>query len=87
MRGCFNNYSRSKAGHRAIVKYFTYKYATKLSRFVLYYQLQYIDNRYADDEFVVSFIATIGIDFRIKSITLGEERIKLQIWDTAGQER
>mmetsp|Transcript_22791 Transcript_22791/g.66358 ORF Transcript_22791/g.66358 Transcript_22791/m.66358 type:complete len:206 (-) Transcript_22791:174-791(-) len=43
--------------------------------------------RYADDQFTSSFITTIGIDFKIKSITLDGKRVKLQIWDTAGQER
>jgi len=43
--------------------------------------------RYADDQFTTSFITTIGIDFKIKTIELEGKRIKLQIWDTAGQER
>lgn len=43
--------------------------------------------RYSDDSFTSSFITTIGIDFKIKSILIGESKIKLQIWDTAGQER
>ena len=43
--------------------------------------------RYADDQFSSSFITTIGIDFKIKAIQLGDKKIKLQIWDTAGQER
>ncbi|EDO37448.1 predicted protein [Nematostella vectensis] len=30
---------------------------------------------------------TIGIDFMLKTITIKDKRIKLQIWDTAGQER
>ncbi len=30
---------------------------------------------------------SIGIDFQIKNITIGNEIVKLQIWDTAGQER
>merc|ERR1711924_145695 len=35
-----------------------------------------------------SFITTIGIDFKIKTITLDSgKKVKLQIWDTAGQER
>ncbi|XP_068647398.1 ras-related protein RABC1-like [Aristolochia californica] len=30
---------------------------------------------------------TIGVDFKIKMVTLGGKRLKLAIWDTAGQER
>ena len=43
--------------------------------------------RFADDAFSPSFITTIGIDFKIRTIELDGKRIKLQIWDTAGQER
>lgn len=43
--------------------------------------------RYANDSFSNTFITTIGIDFKIKQLQLGDKRIKLQIWDTAGQER
>ena len=44
--------------------------------------------RYSDDSFTQSFITTIGIDFKIKSILINETtKVKLQIWDTAGQER
>lgn len=32
-------------------------------------------------------LTTIGIDFKIKIISLEDKLIKLQIWDTAGQER
>ncbi|GLT88819.1 hypothetical protein SLE2022_068280 [Rubroshorea leprosula] len=30
---------------------------------------------------------TIGVDFKIKQLTIGGKRLKLTIWDTAGQER
>lgn len=43
--------------------------------------------RYSDNVFNSSFISTIGIDFRIKTIEVEGKRIKLQIWDTAGQEQ
>jgi len=43
--------------------------------------------RYSDDSFTHSFITTIGIDFKIKSINVEGSKVKLQIWDTAGQER
>ncbi|XP_050032099.1 ras-related protein Rab-10 [Dermacentor andersoni] len=43
--------------------------------------------RFSDDAFHTTFISTIGIDFKIKTIELKGKKIKLQIWDTAGQER
>jgi len=43
--------------------------------------------RFCDDSFTPSFIATIGIDFKIRTIELDGKKIKLQMWDTAGQER
>ncbi|CAG0889874.1 unnamed protein product [Cyprideis torosa] len=43
--------------------------------------------RFSDDAFNSTFISTIGIDFKIKTIELKGKKIKLQIWDTAGQER
>jgi len=43
--------------------------------------------RFSDDSFTPSFITTIGIDFKIRTIELEGKKIKLQIWDTAGQER
>mmetsp|Transcript_26069 Transcript_26069/g.76441 ORF Transcript_26069/g.76441 Transcript_26069/m.76441 type:complete len:218 (+) Transcript_26069:69-722(+) len=43
--------------------------------------------RFADDDFNESVLATIGIDFKIKTMDIDGRRIKLQIWDTAGQER
>ncbi|OBA27990.1 ras-domain-containing protein [Hanseniaspora valbyensis NRRL Y-1626] len=43
--------------------------------------------RFVDDTFSPSFITTIGIDFKIKTIDINGKKIKLQLWDTAGQER
>lgn len=43
--------------------------------------------RFADDAFTDSYITTIGVDFRFKTIPVEKKTIKLQIWDTAGQER
>ncbi|ADV21151.1 GTP-binding protein ypt2 [Cryptococcus gattii Ru294] len=43
--------------------------------------------RFCEDSWTPSFITTIGIDFKIRTIELDGKRIKLQIWDTAGQER
>lgn len=43
--------------------------------------------RFADDTYTESYISTIGVDYKIKTVELGGKTIKLQIWDTAGQER
>lgn len=32
-------------------------------------------------------MATIGVDFKIKTLPIGDKKFKMQIWDTAGQER
>lgn len=38
--------------------------------------------RFADDTFTESFISTIGVDFKIRTINVGGKVVKLQIWDT-----
>jgi len=43
--------------------------------------------RFADNHFSGNYITTIGVDFKIRTIEIQGERVKLQIWDTAGQER
>jgi Ras-related protein Rab-1A len=43
--------------------------------------------RFADDSFTDSYITTIGVDFRFRTLPIDGKTIKLQIWDTAGQER
>ena len=43
--------------------------------------------RFSEDNFPVSHMPTIGIDFKIKTINIDDKRVKLQVWDTAGQER
>ncbi|KAG5416202.1 hypothetical protein IGI04_003769, partial [Brassica rapa subsp. trilocularis] len=40
-----------------------------------------------DDAYIDSYISTIGVDFKIRTIELDGKTVKLQIWDTAGQER
>ena len=44
--------------------------------------------RYCDKSFQDVHLSTIGLDYRLKTITLNNNKnIKLQIWDTAGQDR
>lgn len=44
--------------------------------------LRFADNTYSD-----TYICTIGIDFKIRTMQVDGKVCKLQIWDTAGQER
>ena len=36
--------------------------------------------RYSDDSFSSSFVSTVGIDFKVKTVFQQDKRIKLQIW-------
>ena len=44
--------------------------------------------RYCDKSFQDAHLSTIGLDYRLRTMTLKNNKtIKLQIWDTAGQDR
>lgn len=43
--------------------------------------------RFAENQFMEHYLATIGVDFRFKTMQVDGKNIKYQIWDTAGQER
>lgn len=51
----------------------------------------FIQNTFGDERVVIcvsgSYITTIGVDFKIRTVEINGEKVKLQIWDTAGQER
>uniref|UniRef100_A0A1A7YBG1 RAB33B, member RAS oncogene family n=1 Tax=Iconisemion striatum TaxID=60296 RepID=A0A1A7YBG1_9TELE len=46
-----------------------------------------LTHRFCGGTFLNNPEATIGVDFRERTVWLDGERIKMQIWDTAGQER
>eukprot|EP01102_Stenamoeba_stenopodia_P022791 TRINITY_DN962_c0_g1_i1.p1 TRINITY_DN962_c0_g1~~TRINITY_DN962_c0_g1_i1.p1 ORF type:complete len:878 (-),score=250.65 TRINITY_DN962_c0_g1_i1:198-2831(-) len=44
--------------------------------------------RFADDTFFSeSYISTIGVDFKIRTVPIDGKLVKCQLWDTTGQER
>ena len=43
--------------------------------------------RFSEDVFNKTYISTIGIDFKLRTIEVQGKRVRLQVWDTAGQER
>lgn len=43
--------------------------------------------KYTDEIFSDITTTTIGVDFRIKTLTINDSSVKLQIWDTAGLEK
>lgn len=43
--------------------------------------------RFCDDHFSPGMTATVGIDYRVKMVRVGNSQVALQLWDTAGQER
>ena len=46
-----------------------------------------IVRRYIDNAFEVNYCTTIGVDFKQKTLLVGDHVVKLQLWDTAGQEK
>uniref|UniRef100_A0A672ZWX1 Ras and EF-hand domain-containing protein homolog n=1 Tax=Sphaeramia orbicularis TaxID=375764 RepID=A0A672ZWX1_9TELE len=43
--------------------------------------------RFCDNSFHPGTCATVGIDYSVKTITVDNSQVALQMWDTAGQER
>lgn len=43
--------------------------------------------RFSDDTFTETYVNTIGVDFKFKTMNIDDRKVKFQIWDTAGQER
>ena len=43
--------------------------------------------RYTQDQFNLSHLPTIGIDYKMKMVESGGKKVQLQLWDTAGTEK
>lgn len=43
--------------------------------------------RYVEGEFPLNSKATLGLDFKIRTLIVDKDEIRLQLWDTSGQER
>ncbi|XP_067247054.1 EF-hand calcium-binding domain-containing protein 4B [Chanodichthys erythropterus] len=43
--------------------------------------------RFCDGQFHSATSATVGIDYSVRTLNLGDSHVALQLWDTAGQER
>ncbi|CAM4462049.1 unnamed protein product [Caretta caretta] len=43
--------------------------------------------RFCEDHFSPDTSATVGIDYSVKTVTVDNSQVALQLWDTAGQER
>jgi len=43
--------------------------------------------RFTDDKYKPNHVATIGVDFRVKTVLANKKQVRMQLWDTAGQEK
>lgn len=41
--------------------------------------------RFCQDSYQGTYVATIGVDFKMKNLCIKDKKFKMQIWDTAGQ--
>ena len=39
------------------------------------------------NQFIPKHKATVGVDFHLKTLSLGDKSVKLQLWDIAGQDK
>nr|XP_016942130.1 GTP-binding protein yptV1 [Drosophila suzukii] len=43
--------------------------------------------RFSDGQFTGKYLCTVGVDFKVRTVEVAGQVVKLQIWDTAGEER
>ena len=53
----------------------------------LSFVLHHIFFRYVTNQFIPKHKATVGVDFHLKTLSLGDKSVKLQLWDIAGQDK
>ncbi len=46
-----------------------------------------LTHRFLTNLYIPDAASTIGVEFQIKAVEVGDQRVKLQIWDFAGEER
>jgi len=69
-----------------LVRYASYYLSFRESHLISFLSLP-LSFSHQDDAFTESYISTIGVDFRFRTVKIDKKTVKLQIWDTAGQER
>jgi DnaJ family protein C protein 27 len=42
--------------------------------------------RYCEDKFIQKYIPTIGVDYGVKPLRLGDHELRVNFWDLAGAE-
>ena len=43
--------------------------------------------RYVDGEYIPDYKISVDLDFKQKQLSLGEDRLNLQLWDVPGNDR
>lgn len=44
-------------------------------------------SRFIDNQYIDKYVFTVGVDFKIKNMTIDNKTCKIQLWDTAGQDK
>lgn len=86
--GCGNSKNKSMTENKYDVMNDTYDY---LFKFIIIGDSNVGKSslmlRFAENKYNPTYISTVGVEFRVKTIMINGIRIKIQIWDTAGQEK
>ena len=77
----------SGVGKSCLLLRFAVRFAARSCKFTLFflnctYLRVCLFFCHQDDNFTDSYISTIGVDFRFRTVTIDKKTVKLQIWDT-----